>query len=84
VGSIAEGIERRRLVESTLTDREREILKVAAEGLTTRQIALRLGVSERTVTTHLSRIYSKLGVGTRVAAIRLATDAGLISAGMPQ
>jgi DNA-binding NarL/FixJ family response regulator len=84
VGSIAEGIERRRLVESTLTDREREILKVAAEGLTTRQIALRLGVSERTVTTHLSRIYSKLGVGTRVAAIRLATDAGLVSAGMPQ
>ena len=84
VGAIAEGIERRRLVETTLTDREREVLKVAAEGLTARQIASRLGVRERTVTTHLGRIYSKLGVGTRVAAIRLATDAGLVSVGMPE
>jgi DNA-binding NarL/FixJ family response regulator len=81
VEQIAEGIERRRLVETTLTDREREVLKVAAEGLTARQIASRLGVRERTVTTHLARIYSKLGVGTRVAAIRLATDAGLVSVG---
>jgi DNA-binding NarL/FixJ family response regulator len=84
VGAIAEGIERRRLVETTLTDREREVLKVAAEGLTARQIASRLGVRERTVTTHLGRIYSKLGVGTRVAAIRMATDAGLVSVGMPE
>jgi DNA-binding NarL/FixJ family response regulator len=84
VGAIAEGIERRRLVETTLTDREREVLMVAAEGLTARQIASRLGVRERTVTTHLGRIYSKLGVGTRVAAIRLATDAGLVSVGMPE
>ena len=84
VGAIAEGIERRRLVETTLTDREREVLKVAAEGLTARQIASRLGVRERTVTTHLGRIYSKLGVGTRVAAIRLAADAGLVSVGMTE
>jgi DNA-binding NarL/FixJ family response regulator len=84
VGAIAEGIERRRLVETTLTDREREVLMVAAEGLTARQIASRLGVRERTVTTHLGRIYSKLGVGTRVAAIRMATDAGLVSVGMPE
>jgi DNA-binding NarL/FixJ family response regulator len=84
VGAIADGIERRRLVESALTDREREVLMVAAEGLTARQIATRLGVRERTVTTHLSRIYHKLGVGTRIAAIRLATDAGLVSAGMPE
>ena len=84
MGAIAEGIERRRLVETILTDREREVLKVAAEGLTARQIASRLGVRERTVTTHLGRIYSKLGVGTRVAAIRLATDAGLVSVGMPE
>jgi DNA-binding NarL/FixJ family response regulator len=84
MGAIAEGIERRRLVETILTDREREVLKVAAEGLTARQIASRLGVRERTVTTHLGRIYSKLGVGTRVAAIRLATDAGLVSVGVPE
>jgi DNA-binding NarL/FixJ family response regulator len=80
VGAIAEGIERRLLVETALTDRERDVLRIAAEGLTARQIASRLGVQERTVTTHLSRIYGKLGVRTRVAAVRLATDAGLVSA----
>lgn len=84
VGAIAEGIERRRMVEIALTDREREVLEVAAEGLTARQIASRLGVRERTVTTHLARIYSKLGVGTRVAAIRAAANAGLVSVGMPE
>jgi DNA-binding NarL/FixJ family response regulator len=82
VGAIADGIERRRLVETALTVREREVLRVAADGLTARQIASRLGVQERTVTTHLSRIYGKLGVRTRVAAVRVATDAGLISAAM--
>lgn len=84
VGAIAEGIERRRMVEIALTEREREVLRVAAEGLTARQIAIRLGVRERTVTTHLARIYSKLGVGTRVAAIRAAAHAGLVSVGIPE
>ncbi|MGH2660280.1 MAG: response regulator transcription factor [Actinomycetota bacterium] len=79
VGAIAEGIERRRMLEIALTHREREVLEVAAEGLTARQIATRLGVRERTVTTHLTRIYGKLGVGTRVAAIRVAANAGLVS-----
>jgi DNA-binding NarL/FixJ family response regulator len=82
VGAIAEGIERRRDVEDLLTDREREVLEVAAEGLTAREIAERLGVSERTVTTHLGRIYGKLGVGTRVAAIRVAANAGLVAVGV--
>jgi DNA-binding NarL/FixJ family response regulator len=81
VGRIADGIDRRRDVELKLTVREREVLVVAAEGLTAREIAARLGVRERTVTTHLARIYGKLGVGTRLAAIRLATRSGLVSAG---
>jgi DNA-binding NarL/FixJ family response regulator len=81
VGRIAEGIDRRRDVELKLTEREREVLVVAAEGLTAREIAVRLGVRERTVTTHLAHIYGKLGVGTRLAAIRLATRSGLVSAG---
>ena len=81
LGSIADGIDRRRDVELRLTEREREVLVVAAEGLTAREIATRLGVRERTVTTHLARIYGKLGVGTRLAAIRLATQSGLVSAG---
>jgi DNA-binding NarL/FixJ family response regulator len=81
VGAIAEGVERRREVETRLTEREREVLNVAAEGLTAKQIADRLGVRERTVTTHLGRIYGKLGVGTRVAAIRVATMSGLVTVG---
>jgi DNA-binding CsgD family transcriptional regulator len=36
------------------------------------------------VTTHLGRIYSKLGVGNRVGAIRVAAHAGLVSVGTPQ
>jgi DNA-binding NarL/FixJ family response regulator len=81
VGQIVEGIDRRRRVEVKLTEREREVLAVAAEGLTARQIASRLGVRERTVTTHLARIYGKLGVGNRLAAIRLAAQSGLVSVG---
>lgn len=79
IGEIAEGIERQSSGNVRLTDREREVLAVAAEGLTAREIAARLGVSERTVTTHLGRIYGKLGVGSRLAAIRAASQAGLVS-----
>jgi DNA-binding NarL/FixJ family response regulator len=81
VGKIAEGIERRRSVGLRLTKREREVLAVAAEGLTAREIAERLGVRERTVTTHLARIYGKLGVRNRLAALRMAARAGLVSIG---
>lgn len=79
VGTIAEGIERRRSPTFRLTRREREVLEVASEGLTAREIADRLGVRERTVTTHLARIYGKLGVGNRLAALRLAAQSGLVS-----
>lgn len=84
VGLIAEGIERRRDFDVRLTVRERQVLSVAAEGLTAREIAERLGVRERTVTTHLARIYGKLGVGSRLAAIRLAARAGLVSVGVAE
>jgi DNA-binding NarL/FixJ family response regulator len=80
VREIAQGLERRREVETKLTQRERQVLRVAAEGLTAREIGERLGVRERTVTTHLGRIYSKLGVGTRVAAVRVASISGLVTA----
>ena len=65
VGSLADGFDRTRHIESRLTRREQEVLKVAAEGLTAREIARHLGVRERTVTTHLGRIYGKLGVNSR-------------------
>jgi DNA-binding NarL/FixJ family response regulator len=84
VGPIADELDRRKDAEKRLTVREREVLTVAAEGLTARQIAGRLGVRERTVTTHLGRIYGKLGVGTRLAAIRVAARSGLVSVGTPE
>jgi DNA-binding NarL/FixJ family response regulator len=84
VGEIADGIERRRDLDVRLTDRERQVLVIAAEGLTAREIAVRLGVRERTVTTHLARIYGKLGVGNRLAAIRTAVRSGLVSVGSPE
>jgi DNA-binding NarL/FixJ family response regulator len=82
IPSIADDIDRRRDLEPILTAREVQVLAVAAEGLTSRQIATRLGVQERTVTTHLGRIYGKLGVGSRVAAIRSAARSGLVSVGV--
>jgi DNA-binding NarL/FixJ family response regulator len=84
VGEIANEIDRRKEMEHRLTEREREVLSVAAEGLTARQIAGRLGVRERTVTTHLGRIYGKLGVGTRLGAIRVAARSGLVTVGTPE
>lgn len=84
VGQIADGIEQRREVESKLTDRELQVLVAAAEGLTAREIARRLGVAERTVTTHLGRIYGKLGVNSRVGAILTAARSGLVTVGAPQ
>lgn len=81
VGAIAEGLDVAAETSTRLTERERQVLSVAAEGLTAREIATRLGVQERTVTTHLGRIYGKLGVGTRVAAIRVAARSGLVTVG---
>lgn len=81
VGEIAATMDRRRQLDIRLTERERQVLAVAAEGLTARQIAARLGVRERTVTTHLARIYGKLGVTNRLAAIRTAARSGYVSVG---
>jgi DNA-binding NarL/FixJ family response regulator len=79
LGEIAEAFERQRDATPILTERELEVLSIAAEGLTARQIGHRLGVRERTVTTHLGRIYSKLGVGGRVGAVRAAARVGLVT-----
>ncbi len=55
-----------------LTPREREILSLMSEGLPNKTIAARLSISERTVTTHVANIYSKLHVNNRVSAIQEA------------
>jgi len=77
-GDLAGTLDRQRAAEHILTHREREVLIVAAEGLTARQIGRRLGVQERTVTTHLARIYRKLGANSRIGAIAAATRSGLL------
>ncbi len=50
----------------TLTDREREVVKWVIQGMTNKEIATQLGISEKTVKTHLSNIFSKLGVSRRL------------------
>lgn len=59
-------------VYQPLTPREREILKLMSQGLPNKTIASRLHISERTVTTHVANIYSKLHVNNRVSAIQEA------------
>ncbi|WP_327292751.1 helix-turn-helix transcriptional regulator [Streptomyces sp. NBC_01198] len=54
-----------------LTQRERQIAQLAGEGLKTRDIAVQLHISPRTVGVHLTRIYAKLNVGSRAALARL-------------
>jgi DNA-binding NarL/FixJ family response regulator len=64
-------------VASDLTEREIEVLRLVAEGLTNKEIAERLVLSHRTVQAHLYSIFSKLDVTTRSAATRAALERGL-------
>jgi ATP/maltotriose-dependent transcriptional regulator MalT len=61
-----------------ITARELEILGAIAEGLSTREIAGRLYVSENTVKTHASRLFQKLHAKRRTQAVQRAKEAGLI------
>ena len=67
-----------KLRELGLTPREHEILGLIAEGLSNREIAERLFVSENTVKTHSSRVFEKLGVNRRVQAVQRGKELGLI------
>jgi non-specific serine/threonine protein kinase len=60
-----------------LTEREAEVLRLVARGMTNRTIAAELVLSERTVAHHLSNIFRKLGVASRAAATAFALRAGL-------
>ncbi|MCX4636875.1 response regulator transcription factor [Streptomyces sp. RPA4-5] len=62
----------------TLTVRERDILGQLARGLSNREIARALFISEATVKTHLGRIYDKLGVDTRAGAVSVAKEQRLL------
>lgn len=62
-----------------LTSREREVLEQMAAGLSNRQIAAALDISEHTVKFHVSAVLGKLGVSSRSAAIRHGMRQGLVT-----
>jgi DNA-binding NarL/FixJ family response regulator len=65
-------------VAAGLTSREQQVLALLSEGHTMRKIATRLGISPRTVETHVAKLYRKLGVRTRVQAVSRAAALGLV------
>jgi DNA-binding NarL/FixJ family response regulator len=73
---IAEG-EAEPLIEP-LTERERQVLQLLAQGLANKQIATSLGISEHTVKFHVSGIYAKLGAASRTEAVRRGVQQGLV------
>jgi two-component system nitrate/nitrite response regulator NarL len=62
-----------------LTPRESEVIALVAEGLSNRQIAARLGISEHTAKFHVNAILDKLGAETRTEAVVLAARSGLLA-----
>jgi len=61
-----------------LSPRERDIVVQLAEGLSDQEIAERLGIARRTVSTHLASVYIKLGVSNRLSALVESQRRGLV------
>jgi two-component system, NarL family, response regulator YdfI len=64
--------------DSILTERELEVLQAAARGERNKEIAYKLGITERTVKAHLASIYQKFNVDSRAAAVAVAAQKGLL------
>ncbi len=64
--------------DRSMTPRELEILSLIAEGMSNREIATKLFVSENTVKTHSSRVFDKLGAQRRTQAVQLGKEFGLL------
>ena len=62
--------------DSAITEREHEVLLATSRGERNKEIAYRLGITERTVKAHLASIYQKLGVDSRAAAVAVAAQRG--------
>ncbi|MCP3423988.1 response regulator [Nocardioides pinisoli] len=76
--SVAATLVRRTTGGSTITEREVEVLELLSRGLGNREIARELFVSEATVKSHLSHVYTKLGVDTRAGAVAAAIERRII------
>lgn len=70
-GAVTSGVE-------ALTTREREVVRLVAQGLANKAIASELGISPRTVEGHLNHVFEKVGASSRSALVRLAMVNGLI------
>jgi len=81
LGSLARQAREGSEMRASLTPREHEILLMVSRGLTMQQAGSRLGISPRTVETHVAKLYRKLGVRTRVQAVARAAQLGLIDLG---
>jgi DNA-binding NarL/FixJ family response regulator len=68
-------------VLAQLSERERDVLVWMARGLSNRDLAAKLFVSETTVKTHVSSVLSKLGLSSRVQAVVVAYEAGVVRPG---
>jgi DNA-binding NarL/FixJ family response regulator len=73
LGALLETIE---TMEHNLSPREMEVLALAAEGLTNKEIAYRLGISDRTVQFHMNSIFNKTGTNSRTEAVSLGVRNG--------
>jgi DNA-binding NarL/FixJ family response regulator len=71
-------------VEEALSAREIEVLGAVARGLSNREVARELHVSEATVKTHLLHVFAKLGVDDRTAAVTVALERGVIRLNRPR
>ncbi|MDI4647112.1 response regulator [Cohnella hashimotonis] len=65
---------------TSLTEKEQQVLQAAALGLRSKEIAVQLEISERTVKAYLTNVYNKLGVDSRSQAVAMAVELGIVKA----
>ena len=76
--SLADSLQSQPTSEHPFSPREHEVLSLAADGLTNKEIAYRLGISERTVQVHINSIFNKTTTNSRTEAVALALRSGWI------
>jgi DNA-binding NarL/FixJ family response regulator len=79
----ATGTEHGHTIPGHVTGRELEVLRLLGQGLSNQEIARELWISESTVKTHVTRVFTKLGLRDRAQAVVLAYESGLVSPRRP-